>query len=1415
MRIRLPRPRARVRSGLLVALTAAGLAGAPVRASHTPPPASVTVAGSLQSELGCSGDWQPECVSTRLAFDASDEAWQGTFAVPVGTWEYKAALNDGWGENYGVNAAPGGANVPLNLSSAETVKFYYSHETHWITSNANSVIATVPGSFQGELGCPGDWQPDCLRSWLQDPDGDGTYTFSTRDLPAGNYEAKVAIDESWDENYGAGGVQNGPNLPFTVSAARDVVTFSYDAVSHVLAIASSGTPPQPSSVTIAGSLQSELGCPGDWQPDCAATHLAFDAADEVWQGTFNVPAGSWEYKAALNESWDENYGVNATRNGSNISLNLGGARSVKFYYDHATHWITDNASSVIATVPGSFQSELGCPGDWQPDCLRSWLQDTDGDGVYSFATRALPPGSYEAKVAIEERWDENYGASGVPNGPNIGFTVPAPATEIFFSYDATTHILTISAAGAPRGDLRRAQAHWLSHDTVAWNVDPPAGGLFTLHYAPDADLQLTGGGVQNGIEIPLSYDAAGLPDDLKALFPHLASHKAFKLPAGRLAEVPEALRGQLAVSAKDAQGQSLDATALQIPGVLDDLYTYAGQLGVEWSDGVPMLRVWAPTAKSVRLRLFADSNPASPASVVAMTRDDATGVWSVSGDASWKSKFYLYEVNVFVRATGAIETNLVTDPYSLSLSTNSQRSQIVDLADPALKPAGWDAVAKPPLEAPEDIAIYELHVRDFSAADLTVPEPLRGTFQAFTVGTSNGMRHLSRLARAGLTHVHLLPSFDFASVNEDQSQWQSAGDLSIYPPDSTAQQAAVGAVANADGYNWGYDPWHYDVPEGSYATDPDGPGRILEFREMVEALAGQGLRVVMDVVYNHTTASGQNATSVLDRIVPGYYHRLNADGAVETSTCCQNTATEHNMMERVMVDSVVLWAKHYKVDGFRFDLMGHHLKRNLLAVRQALDALTPSRDGVDGSRIYVYGEGWNFGEVANNARGVNATQLNMAGTGIGTFSDRLRDAARGGGPFSGLQEQGFLTGLLYDPNGTGQGSEASQRARLLLYQDWIKVGLAGNLAGYRLVDRFGNPVSGSQVDYNGQPAGYTADPQEAISYVEAHDNETLFDAIQLKAAPGADLAARVRMQGLGISVVGLSQGIPFFHAGVEQLRSKSLDRNSYNSGDWFNRLDFGYDTNNWGVGLPPAADNQSNWPAMAPLLANATLEPGRAQILEAAAHFREVLEIRRSSRLFRLRTAAEITRHLSLLNPGPEPLPGVVGLLLSDEGGSLDRRYRRIAVVFNANDADQSLREDSLVGEALRLHPVQAASADPVVKTSSFDRAAGTFAVPGRTAAVFVGSRPAARRIALLRDDVAALVSGGTLAPGLGHSLQAKLAAAQKQAARGNRTPAANQLEAFVNEVEALVRAGRLPEAEGRVLVAEASDIAAQLRAGL
>ena len=377
------------------------------QADHTAPPASVAIAGDLQSELGCPGDWQPECAATDLAFDADDGVWQGTFNVPAGAWEYKAPLNDSWTENYGAGAVLDGPNIGLTLAAPTDVKFYYDHETHWVTDNVNSTIAAAAGSFQSELGCPGDWQP--VVPAVVDAGRRRRRRLRVRDRPdpGGSYEFKVALDEAWDTSFPAA------NVPFT-AATGDTVTFAFDSVTtDVTVTITPPAPTGPTSVTIAGSLQDELGCPGDWQPDCAATHIGFDAEDDVWQGTFSLPAGTFEYKAAIDDSWDENYGANAQFNGANIPLDLAAATDVKFYCDDKSNWVTDNVNSAIATAAGSFQSELGCAGDWDPSCLRSWMQDVDGDGVYMFATDQIPAGSYEFKVARDEDWAESYPAANV------------------------------------------------------------------------------------------------------------------------------------------------------------------------------------------------------------------------------------------------------------------------------------------------------------------------------------------------------------------------------------------------------------------------------------------------------------------------------------------------------------------------------------------------------------------------------------------------------------------------------------------------------------------------------------------------------------------------------------------------------------------------------------------------------------------------------------------------------------------------------------------------------------------------------------------------------------------------------------------------------------------------------------------
>ncbi|MGK5449940.1 pullulanase-type alpha-1,6-glucosidase [Streptomyces radiopugnans] len=878
---------------------------------------------------------------------------------------------------------------------------------------------------------------------------------------------------------------------------------------------------------------------------------------------------------------------------------------------------------------------------------------------------------------------------------------------------ATPGYLLPTTGSAPDLDLAGAGAQWIDRDTVAWKVKATDATSQQLAYDTRGTIAVEDGALTHeGRWLRLAPVPGGLTDAQKERFPHLKDYPAFRVDPRDRDRVRTALRGQVVATQRNTEGALLAATGVQIPGVLDDLYgTKAAKadLGPVFDrSGRPTLSVWAPTAQKVSLELDGRT--------VRMRRDDTTGVWSAHGNRSWTGKPYRYHVTVWAPSVGKLVTNKVTDPYSTALTTDSEKSLVVDLSDPKLAPRGWKGLDKPAPAPLRDAQIQELHIRDFSVADPTVSEKHRGGYLAFTEGSADGMKHLRKLADAGTSHVHLLPSYDIASIPERAAdRAEPACDLAALPADSGKQQECIGKIRGKDAYNWGYDPLHYTVPEGSYATDAEGTTRTVEYRKMVKSLNEAGLRVVLDVVYNHTMAAGQDDKSVLDRIVPGYYHRLLEDGTVATSTCCANTAPEHTMMGKLTVDSIVTWAKQYKVDGFRFDLMGHHPKANILAVREALDALTPEKDGVDGKSIILYGEGWNFGEVADDARFVQATQKNMAGTGIATFSDRARDAVRGGGPFDADPGvQGFASGLYTDPNSSdANGSEAEQRARLLHYQDLIKVGLSGNLAGYTFTDTSGRQVKGSQVDYNGSPAGYADAPGEALAYADAHDNETLYDALAFKLPKDTPAADRARMQVIAMATAALSQGPALSQAGSDLLRSKSLDRNSYDSGDWYNAIHWNCEAGNgFGRGLPPAWDNEDKWPYARPLLTAATLTPSCGEIDGASAAYRDLLEIRSTEKAFSQSTAAGVQRALSFPLSGEEETPGVITMRVKDGD-------RDLVVVFNATPERQTQTVSSLAGASYALHPVQAEGSDAVVRNAAFDGGKGAFTVPPRTVAVF------------------------------------------------------------------------------------------------
>ena len=853
-----------------------------------------------------------------------------------------------------------------------------------------------------------------------------------------------------------------------------------------------------------------------------------------------------------------------------------------------------------------------------------------------------------------------------------------------------------------------AAAHWLDRQHLRWPGTGQADSSYALLHRAD------GATAASRIQLARLSQTVAAPR-----WAFVDAGVDLQLPQAALARLPALLRGELTLVESGPAGAVRRSSALQIAGALDDLYAAAERLpDLGATPGRQQTRfvLWAPTATAVAVCLHA--GPEAAAQRLLPLRPDArTGAWSAQLPHNLSGHYYTYLVDVFVRGTGWVR-NRVTDPYSLSLNADSRRSWIGALNDKHLQPPGWLTTPRPRSRGTNntELVIYELHLRDFSVQDDSVGAAHRGKYLAFTQQHSRGMQHLAAMARAGATDLHLLPVFDLATVPERGCTSAPPERLKQAAADSPEQQTLVMTGAASDCFNWGYDPFHYTAPEGSYASDAnDGAVRIVEFRRMVQALHRVGLRVGMDVVYNHTTASGQKQRSVLDRIVPGYYQRLDATGKVETSTCCDNTATEHTMMAKLMIDSTVVWARDHHIDSFRFDLMGHQ-------PRAAMERLQRAVNRASGRHIHLIGEGWNFGEIADGKRFVQASQQSLNGSGIASFSDRGRDAARGGGCCDNaqqtLQRQGWLNGLVYDPNPHAQ----AEPVELLRAADLLRAGLAGSLRGYRLTTHDGTVKALDRIDYAGQGAGFASQPGEVVNYVENHDNPTLFDINVLKLPPGTPREDRARVQVLGLALTAFSQGVAYFHAGVEMLRSKSGDRNSFDSGDWFNRIDWTFTDNGFGSGLPPKKENADFWPALQPLLADPGIKPTPADIQFTRDAFFDLLKIRASSTLFRLASAEDVQRRLVFHNTGPAQQPTVIV-------GELDGRalpgagFAGLLFVLNADKQAQRLELQALKGRDYRLHPVhlQAAAADKRPQHQArWNPTTGTLTVPPRTALVYV-----------------------------------------------------------------------------------------------
>jgi len=515
-----------------------------------------------------------------------------------------------------------------------------------------------------------------------------------------------------------------------------------------------------------------------------------------------------------------------------------------------------------------------------------------------------------------------------------------------------------------------------------------------------------------------------------------------------------------------------------------DYPVYDGDdLGVIWKVNEVNINVWSPTASDVSFQLYKAGNGGNPLKVIALKKQ-IKGNWTYKLAGNWEGYYYTFKIkykNTWL--------NEVPDPYAKAVGVNGNRGMIVNLEN--TNPDLWAFDKSPELKYQTDAVIYELHVRDASIHPQSGIVN-KGKFLGLTeVGTKSPMglpTGLDYIKNLGVTHVHLLPSFDFKSLDESLSTPQ---------------------------YNWGYDPKNYNVPEGSYATNPfDGKVRINEFKKLIQSFHSNNIGVILDVVYNHT---GDTENSIFNQLVPNYYYRQNNEGGFSNASACGNeTASERPMFRKFMIESLLYWVNEYHIDGFRFDLMGIHDLKTMELIRDTLIKVKPD--------ILLYGEGWTAGgsPLPDNKRAIKSNIQTL--TGIAAFSDEIRDGLKG--HVFTPSEKGFISGK-HD------------------LAESVRFGIVGGV--------FHPQINYNKVNYTKAP--WAVEPNQTVVYTSCHDNHTLWDRLEI-ANPTVSVQDRTSMQKLAIGIVLTSQGISFLHAGCEFLRTKNGVENSYESPDAINQMDW-------------------------------------------------------------------------------------------------------------------------------------------------------------------------------------------------------------------------------------------------------------------
>lgn len=573
----------------------------------------------------------------------------------------------------------------------------------------------------------------------------------------------------------------------------------------------------------------------------------------------------------------------------------------------------------------------------------------------------------------------------------------------------------------------------------------------------------------------------------------------------------------------------------------DRINAYDGELGVICDGETTVFRVWAPFCTAVTLRMYTGGEGDNLVQTLSMQRRDH-GVWEVLLMHTCYGMYYTYQLEFDHYRN--VET---IDIYAKACGVNGERGYIPDFK--SLDPEGWDEDKRPVCENPVDAVIYECHVRDFSIDGTSgIPDTewyKRGRFMGFTVegtrykGVTTCLDHLKEL---GITHVQLMPVNDYATVNEKKPF--------------------------AGQYNWGYDPKNYMCLEGSYCSDPeDGDIRIREFKELVKALHKAGIGVILDVVYNHTYYTDESA---FHQTVPYYYHRLRHDGSFSNGSGCGNeTASDHIMYRKFMLEALKFWVNEYHVDGFRFDLMGLHDISTMNMLRDELDKIDP--------QLLMYGEGWTGGESPYPTDKLCFKWNSYDFGRIGLFNDNIRDGIKGG-TFD-LHARGYVSGADHAFNAIKRGVSANTRYRSLQ-------GTADDLC-------------------------WSFTPAQAINYCEAHDNHTLWDKLAIS-VPEASEADRIEMDKLAAACVILSQGVPFIQLGQDFLRTKPrvLPEGEQPNGENI------YDGNSYNA---PDSVNKIRWDR-------------KYEHIDVFRYYKALIALRKSSKLFRMRDSEQLDRHLYFHN---------------------------------------------------------------------------------------------------------------------------------------------------------------------------------------